>query len=193
MRGRIRGRIVAAFSDLRILLYALEDRDAEKIVQTLNEDAEDLDAFVSTAVDDIGFLLYLLRDESLTYPMYLKTDEEVFEQVLSESIKKALSRRGQGIDDVEIDITIERGPRFSEDLNLEEASNSTLLHWYTIGKISEKEYVRALSVSEARIGDNETSSKDTSKEREEALEQLNDRSEQPDEDDGSSAFQKKDE
>ena len=156
LRRRIRNRMMAGLSDLQILGDKWGGRDRTMVIEGLGEVSPTF--LLNRTTDTIDFLFSLLLEpEALAQlPGRVTSIEPVFESAVESAVRRAVSRRGESLENVSVEITIDRGPAFSEyeDVDLVDIPRHILRQMQTVNEISDEEFARAvLAKKEAREED----------------------------------------
>jgi hypothetical protein len=156
LRRRIRNRMMAGLSDLQILGDKWGGRDRTMVIEGLGEVSPTF--LLNRTTDTIDFLFSLLLEpEALAQlPGRVTSIEPVFESTVESAVRRAVSRRGESLENVSVEITIDRGPAFSEyeDVDLVDIPRHILRQMQTVNEISDEEFARAvLAKKEAREED----------------------------------------
>jgi hypothetical protein len=148
--------MMAGLSDLQILGDKWGGRDRTMVIEGLGEVSPTF--LLNRTTDTIDFLFSLLLEPEARaqLPGRGTSIEPVFESTVENAVRRAVSRRGDSLENVSVEITIDRGPAFSEyeDVDPVDIPRHILHQMQTVNEISDEEFARAvLAKKDAREGD----------------------------------------
>jgi hypothetical protein len=147
--------MMAGLSDLQILGDEWGGRDRTMVIEGLGEVSPTY--LLNRTTDTIDFLFSLLLEPEARAQLSGRgTIEPVFESAVENAVRRAVSRRGDSLENVSVEITIDRGPAFSEyeDVDPVDIPRHILHQMQTVNEISDEEFARAvLAKKDAREGD----------------------------------------
>jgi hypothetical protein len=137
--------MAVAFSDLWLLSNHLEERDRVMVVEALQE--EDELYLANSGMRSIALIFELLLKPEAGYVDEHPSAERQLEMVVDSGVRQAFAQRGTSVENVDVDITIDRGPTFGqfEDRDLEDVPRPVLEQMLMANEITSDEFVTAVA------------------------------------------------
>ncbi|HET7325484.1 MAG TPA: hypothetical protein VFJ06_14245 [Halococcus sp.] len=117
MRARIRERFKAGIYDMYLLSMFMEDRDRKQALADMDvidpETGDKMMVYYNYLMPMLRFLFAGLLDPE-TQTDGFDTPEEMFTTLLEYTIKNSFPQRGLAIEDINVEISVERGEQFDD-------------------------------------------------------------------------------
>jgi len=142
---RIRDRLHQSILDFPILLRHLDYADLKQAFEDRTDPEPGAQMHFSNALFDVIAVLYLGRLERNEETAVGRGEGWYFEEMASGGIKRALIESGSSVENVEVSVNIERGPRFEEVEDLSDQTQDMLFQLHQAGEITGDEFSTAMS------------------------------------------------
>jgi DNA-binding transcriptional MocR family regulator len=115
------------------------------VVETLQE--EDELYLVNSAIGSIALIFELILKPEAGYVDEDPSAERHLEMLVNSGVRQAFAQRGTSVENVDVDITVDRGPTFGEfeDHDLEDVPRPVLEQMLLADEITSDEFVTAVA------------------------------------------------